>query len=323
MFRINKPATSILQICKSTSFKTRMYSAQPEFKPKKKTILDINKKHSAGDKMVMITAHDYPSAKAANQNTVDIVLVGDSLAMTILGYENTLELKLDEMIHHSKAVSRALSIPYLVSDLTFGSYNKSNDIAIDSAIRMHSEGHADCVKLEGGNPFICDRVRHIIGCGGVSVCGHIGLTPQSSSSLGGFRVQGKSLSAATSLIEQALNLELAGCSLIVLEAMPEFLAAGITKLLNVPTFGIGAGRFTSGQIAVSPDIANFSNLPNLPKFVNNYENLGSRLSDAIEKFSSDVTQGSYPHQTKHVYNVDPRIKDEIRSFFIKQYNIEI
>ncbi|OMJ26513.1 3-methyl-2-oxobutanoate hydroxymethyltransferase [Smittium culicis] len=259
--------------------KNRPYSTQPIQAPKKKTIIDLNKKHGASWRFAR---HDraWP--------------------------------------HHDAGSDDGRNDP------SFEGCSTRPDPA-DARRRHAAEGKAEMVKLEGGNEHIIDRIRHVVGLAGVPVCGHIGLTPQSIMQLGGFRVQGKTPAAAANLLAMARALEAAGCSMIVLEAVPELVARGITKLIGIPTFGIGAGRFTSGQIAVLPDISNLSNVePNqLPKFVKVYANAGLTLSSAVDAFTADVNALNYPIKDLHTYNVNQKTSDEIRDYFLKTHNIEV
>ncbi|PVU90474.1 hypothetical protein BB559_004607 [Furculomyces boomerangus] len=301
---------------------SKKYSSLPAYTKSKVTINKLTKKYNAGKKITMITAYDYPTGLAADNSQCDITLVGDSLATSILGLKSSNEITLDEMIHHSKAVGRATSRAMILTDLPFGSYNVSDKQAIKSAIRLHQEGFADSVKLEGGNDQMVGRAASIINCGGIPVCGHIGLTPQSVSILSGFRVQGKTLNSAKLLFEQALKLEQAGCFLLVLEAMPEIVGDAITKLVNIPTIGIGAGRYTSGQVLVLADILDINNTGSVPKFAKIYKNVGKTFLEGIEEYTSEVVSKTYPNPDKHIYPLSKENEEEIKSFLLKQYNIE-
>ncbi|PVU88665.1 hypothetical protein BB561_005747 [Smittium simulii] len=299
------------------------YSSFAPISNKKTTLLTLQKKYQEKAPISMITAYDYPTGLAANNSTVDTVLVGDSLAMTCLGYSSTHQLSLDTMIHHCAAVSRALSHPFLIADLPFGSYNCSNSQAINSAIAIVQKGQAECVKLEGGSSIIIERINNIVKAAGIPVCAHIGLTPQYSSSLGGFKVQGKTLKQAQSLFDQALALQNAGVSLIVLEAVPEIVGKAITRILEIPTIGIGAGRFTSGQVLVISDIVDINNSTAAPKFVKKYASLGKAYSDAINQYAQDVSQRIYPDPSAHNYAIPQKNEDEIKDYLLKQYLIQL
>ncbi|PVV00676.1 hypothetical protein BB560_004930 [Smittium megazygosporum] len=299
------------------------YSSSTKQSEKKVTLTTINKKYREGQPISMITVYDYSSGLAANESSVDSVLVGDSLGMTTLGFKNTNPVTLDMMIHHACAAFRGGSRPFFIVDMPFGSYNKSNSQAVESAVRLVSEGNAECVKVEGGSPIIADRVKTIVQAAGISVCAHIGLTPQSSASLGGFRVQGKTLKSAQSLIEQALLLQDAGSSMIVLEAMPEFLGKAITKLLSIPTIGIGAGGFTSGQVLVLADILNLNMSDFQPKFVKRYANLGPVYLKAINEYAADVHHKTYPEPEVHTYPTTKQSEEEIKSLLVQKYSINL
>ncbi|KAK9383984.1 ketopantoate hydroxymethyltransferase [Kockiozyma suomiensis] len=244
-----------------------------------------------------ITAHDYPSGIVADKAGIDLVLVGDSLAMVALGYENTNMLSLDEMLYHCRAVARGSRTPFLVADLTFGTYEISPQQALASSIRLIQEGNVEAVKLEGGIEM-ADTISTIT-TAGIPVLGHIGLTPQRSTSLGGFRVQGKTAAEAADLLKSALAIQEAGCFAIVLEAVPEEVGKYITEQLSVPTIGIGAGKYCSGQILVQLDmLGQFEQFA--PKFVKKYaSNLGTDV-EAVGNYAADVRKSLFP-AAEHTY----------------------
>ncbi len=241
-------------------------------------------------KIVAITAYDYLFAKLVDK-LVDIVLVGDSLGMVIQGLENTLPVTINDMIYHSKAVSRALLTAHLVVDMPFLSYQVSTESAIENAGRLLKEGGSNSVKLEGG-VTISELVRKLV-MYGIPVMGHIGLTPQSVNVFGGYKIQGKTKESQERILDDALALEDAGVYSIVLEGMPEELAAKITEKLSIPTIGIGAGRFCDGQILVIQDMLGLNEDFN-PKFVKRFSNLSEEIKKAVFKYSEEVKNGSFP-----------------------------
>src|SRR5512135_3063580 len=241
---------------------------------KKVTPVDIQAMNKQGKKITMLTAYDYPMALLEDRAGIDIILVGDSVAMTVLGYENTLPVTMDEMIHHTKAVVRGAKHPLIIGDMPFMSYNTSDREAVINAGRFMKEGGADAVKLEGG-ASVKDIVKAIVK-GGIPVMGHIGLTPQTISMLGGFKVQGKDAEAAQKIIDDALSLEEAGAFSVLLEAVPAPIAKMVTERLTVPTVGIGAGVHCDGQVLVVHDMVGLFDRFT-PKFAKKYINL-SELS---------------------------------------------
>ncbi|KAI3659507.1 hypothetical protein MP638_003327 [Amoeboaphelidium occidentale] len=253
-------------------------------------------------KIAMVTAHDYPSAVLCEKANVDIVLVGDSLGMVALGYDSTVPVTMDEMIHHCKAVARGSKTPFIVGDMPFGSYQVSKEKAIENAIRFVQEGKVEAVKLEGGAKM-ADKIRGIVDAG-ILVMGHIGLTPQSQVMLGGFRVQGKTADNALKLVEEAKILQDAGCFSIVLEAMPEPVATYITEQLDIPTIGIGAGPNCSGQVLVQQDMLGMFD-KFVPKFCKLYANLNDQVTSAISEYVKEVKSVSFP-QKQHTYEMDEK-----------------
>ncbi len=242
-------------------------------------------------RLVMVTATDEPSARLADRAGVDIVLVGDSLAMAALGRSDTLSVTLDEMIHHTRAAAAGAKRAMLVADMPFGSYQASVEDAVRSACRLVAQGGARAVKLEGPR---CDETGAITAAG-IPVVGHLGLTPQALHRLGGNRVQGREIETALRLIEQARELERAGAFLLVLEAIPGPLAAAVTRRVGIPTIGIGAGSECDGQVLVLADLLGLSEAP-VPRFVRRYADLGRVIGEAIAAFAGDVRAGRYPAQ---------------------------
>ncbi|KAI9847517.1 MAG: hypothetical protein M1837_002418 [Sclerophora amabilis] len=259
----------------------------------------------------MITAHDFPSAHVADAAGMDLVLVGDSLAMVALGMEDTSEVLLEEMILHCRSVARATKGAFTVGDLPMGSYEIAPEQALESAIRIIKEGRVQGVKLEGGKEMAGTISR--ITAAGIPVLGHIGLTPQRQNALGGFRVQGKTTSGALNLLEDALAVQEAGAFGVVLEAVPAEVAAIITKELSIPTIGIGAGNGCSGQVLVQVDMSgNFPPGRFLPRFVKKYGDVWGESMRAIEAYKADVKSRSYP-ALEHTYPIAPEDLSEFEN----------
>ncbi|KAK9456697.1 ketopantoate hydroxymethyltransferase-domain-containing protein [Dipodascopsis uninucleata] len=244
-----------------------------------------------------LTAHDYPSGILVDRAGIDIALVGDSLAMVALGYNNTNKLTIDEMLHHCRAVARGCKNAFLVGDMTFGSYEESPGQAIRSAVRLIQEGGVEAVKLEGGIEM-ADTIRAIT-TAGIPVMGHIGLTPQRSTSLGGFRVQGRTADQVKNIVQSARALQDAGCFAIVVEAVPSQVANVITKSVQIPTIGIGAGKECSGQVLVQLDMLGYFDRFT-PKFVKKYDEGYEHGLKAIEAYISEVRSGRFPAE-EHTY----------------------
>ncbi|HDN78892.1 MAG TPA: 3-methyl-2-oxobutanoate hydroxymethyltransferase [Chloroflexi bacterium] len=266
---------------------------------KKVTILDLQAKKRKGERITMLTAYDYPTALLVDRAGIDMILVGDSLAMVVLGHENTLAVTMDEMIHHCKAVSRGAKTPFLVGDMPFMSYQVSKTQAVANAGRFLKEGGMDAVKLEGGQEM-AETIKAIVDAG-IPVMGHIGLTPQSISKLGGYRVQGRDIKAALKLIDDALALEEAGCFSIILEAIPDRVAKLITERVSIPTIGIGAGPHCDGQVLVIHDMVGLFDRFT-PKFVKKYTNINVEILKALQGFKEDVEKGIFPGP-EHSYSI--------------------
>lgn len=263
------------------------------------TVPDIKARKHDGMPITMLTAYDYPLALLIDQGGIDIVLVGDSLGMVVLGYPDTVSVTMDEMIHHTKAVSRVVKNALVIGDMPFGSYNVSIKKAVSNANRMLKEGRADCIKLEGGKNM-APVVQAIVNAG-IPVQGHIGLTPQTASALGGFKVQGKSADAARALFEDAKALETAGCFSIVLEAIPSPIAKVITESISIPTIGIGAGVQCDGQVLVIHDLVGLFDRFT-PKFVKQYVKISDIIAKAIEEYKTEVTERKFPDE-KHSFSM--------------------
>ena len=269
---------------------------------KKITITDLRNKKRDGKKITMLTAYDYPTARLIDGAGVDSILVGDSLGMVVLGYESTVPVTMDEMIHHAKAARRGTRYAFLIGDMPFMSYQINKDEAIRNAGRFMKEAGCDAIKLEGG--YEVAEVSQAIIDAGIPVLGHLGLTPQTISKLGGFKVQGKDAEAAKRIIDQAVTLQKVGCFAIVLECVPDGLAKLITEKLSIPTIGIGAGAHCDGQVLVTHDmIGLFDRF--LPKFVKQYTKLSESISGAVKQFKEEVEVGKFP-ASEHCFT----IKDE-------------
>ncbi|MGE4544787.1 MAG: 3-methyl-2-oxobutanoate hydroxymethyltransferase [Pedobacter sp.] len=270
----------------------------------KLTIPDIRNRKK-GKVISALTAYDYPSAKAVDSAGIDIVLVGDSLGMVVLGYPDTVSVTMEDMIHHTRAVVRGVERALVITDMPFGSYNSSVPVAIKNATRILKEGRADAVKVEGG-ANMAKTVEALVNAG-IPVQGHIGLTPQTASSLGGFKVQGKSADEAKRLIEDARALEAAGCFSIVLEAIPATLGKQISKEIGIPTIGIGAGPDCDGQLLVYHDLLGIYD-QFCPKFVKRYADINDCISHALSQFRYEIEARIFP--------------EEIHSFAMKCGEIE-
>ncbi|MGE4425309.1 MAG: 3-methyl-2-oxobutanoate hydroxymethyltransferase [Solirubrobacteraceae bacterium] len=277
----------------------------PDRQPVTVTTL-LDKKHQ-GEKLVMVTAYDYPSARVADAAGVDLVLVGDSAATTVLGLDSTVPATIDELVMLSRAVRRGLRTAFLVSDLPFGSYEASDVEAVKSSQRFVKEAGAQAVKLEGGGVMV-DRARAIV-ASGIPVVGHLGLTPQTATALGGLRAQGKSAEKATQMVADALALQDAGCCALVLEAIPAAVAEELMPLLDIPVIGIGAGASTDGQVLVWHDLLGLLE-GRTAKFVKQYANLHDEMVAAIGRYAKDVRTGAFPDR-EHTYAIPP---EELQRF---------
>jgi 3-methyl-2-oxobutanoate hydroxymethyltransferase len=260
-----------------------------------------------GEKIVMVTAYDAPAGRLADAAGVDLILVGDSSGMVVHGRESTVAVTLDEILVMTQWVTRGAKRPIVIADMPFGSYEISDEQAIANAVRLVKEGGADTVKLERAGTTI-ERARAIVGAG-IPVMGHVGLTPQTATVLGGFKAQGRTAERARLLIEEAQALEAAGCFAIVLEAVPPPVAATATRALTVPTIGIGAGSGTDGQVLVWHDMLGYYE-GRAPRFVKRYADLGDVITDALARFADDVRTGAFP-EDQHTYAMP---EDELKAF---------
>jgi 3-methyl-2-oxobutanoate hydroxymethyltransferase len=275
---------------------------------KRTTVLTFQEKKQRGEPITELTAYDFPSATAVDEAGVDAILVGDTLAMVLLGHPNTLSVTMDEMLHHARAVSRGGRRALLIGDLPFMSYQADPAEALRNAGRYLKEGGMDAVKLEGGRTYAKTAAAMV--SAGIPVQGHLGLTPQSVNALGGFKVQGRTAEAARSLLHDALALEDAGCFSIVLECVPEPVARVITERLRIPTIGIGAGRHTSGQVLVSHDILGL--YPTPPRFAPRYAEVAATMASAFERFRADVSSRAFPAE-EHTFRMS---EDEWHAFLL-------
>ncbi len=268
---------------------------------KKVTVLTLQQKKDDRVPITMLTAYDYTGALLVDQAGIDVILVGDSLGMVMLGRDNTISVTMDEMLHHCRAVANGAKRAFLVGDMPFLSYQPDAAEAVRNAGRLLKEGGMDSVKLEGGQE-IATTVRRIVDSG-IPVMGHIGLTPQTLSRLGGYRVQGRTAEAARHLLTDALALEAAGCFAVVLEAVPATVATAISKRLAIPTIGIGAGAGCDGQVLVFHDVLGlFDELK--PRFVKEYASLRKPILDAFTAYRDDVVSGQFP-SSEHTYAMSP------------------
>lgn len=273
---------------------------------KKFGLPDLRAKKEHDETITMVTAYDYPSALLADRAEIDMILVGDSLGMVVLGLESTVAVTMEEMLHHCRAVSRGARHAYLVGDMPFLSYQVSQSEAVYNAGRFLKESGMDSVKLEGGRR-VAETVAAIVGAG-IPVMGHIGLTPQTISMLGGFRVQGRDVASAVDLVDDALALEQAGCYALVLEAIPDTVARAISGNLSIPTIGIGAGPDCDGQVLVYHDLLGLFDRFT-PTFVKKYSDLNDEILKALVAYREDVTHRRFPGN-EHSYKMDESARDE-------------
>jgi len=276
------------------------------------TVVTLQQKKDKGQKISALTAYDYPTAKLVDQSGIDLILVGDSVGMAVLGYDTTLPVTMKEMIHHCKSVARGVQNALLVGDMPFLSYQVSPRDAVKNAGKFLQQGGMDAVKLEGGRERL-ETVRRIVDAG-IPVMGHLGLTPQSVNQLGGFRAQGKTLIDAKKIYEDALLLEEAGIFSLVLESVPVQLAADITKALTVPTIGIGSGPECDGQILVLHDMVGMTDMQ-APRFVKKYADVNSVILSALQAYIADVENARFP-EPANSFQMDDDIYTEFSSLII-------
>ena len=277
----------------------------------KNTVLTFRQAKENGEKLTMLTAYDYSTAKLIDEAGVNSILVGDSLGNVILGYEDTLSVTMEDMIHHGAAVARGAKNALVVIDMPFMSYQTSVYDAVVNAGRLMKEGRADAVKLEGGLE-VCEQIAAISKCG-IPVVAHLGLTPQSINAFGGFKVQGKSAQAAKKLIEDAKAVEAAGAFAVVLEGIPAIVASKITKAVSIPTIGIGAGADCDGQVLVYQDMLGmFSDY--VPKFVKQFANVGQVMKQAFADYIKEVADGTFP-AAQNQYSISPEAADDLERLY--------
>lgn len=273
----------------------------------KKTVSTLQQAKENGQKITMLTAYDYSTAKLMDEAGIDMILVGDSLGNVILGYEDTISVTMEDMIHHGAAVSRGVKETMVVVDMPFMSYQISVEEAVTNAGRLMKEGRANAVKLEGGKS-VCPQIKAITQAG-IPVVAHLGLTPQSINALGGYKVQGKSEDATKKLLEDALAVQEAGAFALVLECVPTKLASLITKKLTIPTIGIGAGNECDGQVLVYQDMLGmFSDY--VPKFVKQFAQVGEIMKKAFSDYKEEVASGAFPAE-KNSYKIDDEVIDKL------------
>jgi 3-methyl-2-oxobutanoate hydroxymethyltransferase len=275
--------------------------------PGKVPLTELVEMKRRGERIAMVTAYDAPSARLADASGADIILVGDSAAMVMLGHDSTVPATIDEMLVLTRAVTRGSRRPLVVADMPFGSFQVSDTSALENAIRFVKESEAEAVKLEGAGAT-WSRVHAIVGAG-IPVMGHIGLTPQSATMLGGFKAQGRTADKAVRLYEEALALEQAGCFAIVLEAVPAPVATRITQALTIPTIGIGAGAGCDGQVLVWHDLLGLYE-GHAPRFAKQYANLADEILRALEAYVTEVRSGAFPEE-QHTYSIP---EDELAEF---------
>jgi 3-methyl-2-oxobutanoate hydroxymethyltransferase len=262
-------------------------------------LTELDELKRRGQKIAMVTAYDFPSGRIADAAGVELVLVGDSAAMTVLGHDSTVPATMEELLILTRAVTRGAKRPLVIADMPFGSFQVSDEAAVENAVRFVKEAGADAVKLEGGGPTL-SRVQAIVGAG-IPVMGHVGLTPQSATMLGGFKAQGRTAEKAERLYEDALALQAAGSFAVVLEAVPAPVAGRVTEALSVPTIGIGAGSACDGQVLVWHDLLGLYE-GKAPRFVKRYADLAVEARRAIEAYVADVREGRFPEE-RHTYAI--------------------
>ena len=279
----------------------------------KNTVLTLKKKVDEGGKVTMVTSYDYTMAALTEQAGIDMILVGDSLGMTMMGYDSTLPVTMDDMVHHTRCVTRACDNTFVVGDMPFGSYQTDVPGAVANAARLMKEGRCQAVKLEGG-ATVCEQIRAMVQAG-IPVVGHIGLTPQSVNAFGGFKVQGKSVDAAKQLVEDALAVEAAGAFSIVLECVPADLATYVTsKLTSAFTIGIGAGNGCDGQVLVVQDMLGMTTGGFKPKMVRQFAQIGNAVVDAFHAYDEAVQSGDFPAAAES-YKIDADVMDQVKRSF--------
>ncbi|XP_057865459.1 3-methyl-2-oxobutanoate hydroxymethyltransferase 1, mitochondrial [Cryptomeria japonica] len=303
------PSLRLLDVrCMSNLPENTIYGGPKSQSPWKRiTLKHLSEKYGKEEPITMVTAYDYPSAVHVDQAGIDICLVGDSAGMVVHGHDTTLPVTIEDMLLHCQAVARGARRPLLVGDLPFGSYEKSTEQAVGTAIKILKEGGMDAIKLEGGALSRVSAAQAIVEAG-IAVMGHVGLTPQAISVLGGFRPQGRTAESAIKVLESALALQDAGCFSIVLECMPSPVAAAVTSALQIPTIGIGAGPSCSGQVLVYHDLLGMMQHPHhakvTPKFCKQYAKIGDAINKALSEYREEVSSRSFPSEIHTPYRID-------------------
>jgi 3-methyl-2-oxobutanoate hydroxymethyltransferase len=292
----------------------RSHTAPPQGDRRPVSLPHLMEMKATREPIVMVTAYDFPSATVAEEAGVDIVLVGDSAANVVLGYPGTEQVTMDEMVMLGKAVRRGLKTPLMVGDMPMGSYEASNEEAVKSAQRLVKETGCQAVKLEAGG-VVVERARAIVNSG-IPVMGHLGLTPQTATALGGYKAQGKNAKAAIKLLEDALALQSVGCFSIVFEAVPAAITEAIVERLEIPTIGIGAGPATSGQVLVFHDLLGITT-GHMAKFVKQYAEIHQTMVEAMGRYRDEVRSRHFP-EPDHVYSVEPAELDEFRRYLSEE-----
>jgi len=282
-------------------------TSHPSSPRSKLSLTDLAERKAHGEKLVMVTAYDHPGARLADAAGVDMILVGDSAADNVLGYDSTVPVTVDELLVLVRAVARGARRALVVADMPFGSFQVSDETAVANAVRFIKEAGADAVKIEGAGPSL-SRVQALVGAG-IPVMGHVGLTPQSATMLGGFKAQGRTATKARRLLTEARELEAAGCFAVVLEAVPAAVAARVSDTLHVPTIGIGAGPACDGQVLVWHDLLGLNDRKPA-RFVKRYADLSTEIQRALEAYAADVRSGAFPAE-EHTYTIP---EDELELF---------
>ncbi|CAI5757778.1 unnamed protein product [Candida verbasci] len=277
---------------------------------KRKTLADISDLYENGKPIAMVTSHDFITSKMVEHAKIDINLIGDSLANTTLGYQDTNELTLDEFLYHVKSVQRGNSHSFLVADLPFGSFEKSLEQASETCIKLVQQGNIQAIKIEGGQSENLPVIKKIISMG-IPVMGHVGLTPQRHNELGGYKLQGKTLESCLKIYNECLNLEKIGVFAIVLECIPNKLSQLITEKLSIPTIGIGAGPYTSGQVLVVSDLLGMKDC-HQAKFVKKYQDFFKSGVEGLSQYKEEVESGQFPELDSHGYKMKKDLYDELK-----------
>lgn len=283
------------------------------FNTKPVSIRTFQQMKENNEKITMLTSYDFSTAKFVDEEGIDSILVGDSLGMTILGYDTTINVTTEDMLTFTKAVARGVKRALVIADMPFLSYHVSKEDATINAGKLIQAG-AKAVKLEGASPFILDIIQHLTQCG-INVVGHLGFTPQYINTIGGYYVQGKSYENTVKLLQAAKNLEQAGAFALVLEMVPEETAKYITENINIPTIGIGAGKYTDGQVLVIDDLIG-KYAGNIPKFVKRYANVSDVMKKAIAEYNNEVKNGTFP-TNEHTFYLSPEEKEKFEYNLIK------